>query len=106
VTVDWPTNADGDVFRRLQSQGFDFTIPHKIDFQIDFDAWPPSNEAIATLKRKYQVERYEPELDSPGYIQITLFALLTYDFVIDIQGSLSRQLSPFGGVCEAWGVLS
>src|SRR5437879_2362965 len=101
--MDWPANVDGDVFRRLQSQGFDFTRPHDIDFTIDFDVWPPSDEAITTLKRDYTIKRYEPESGSPGYLQITMFALVTYDFVTGVQKTLTRQLSPFGGACESWG---
>jgi hypothetical protein len=106
VTTDWPADADGDVFRRLQSEGFDFTTPHKIDFQIDFGAWPPPDEAIVALKRDHKVERHEPEKGAAGYIQVSIFAPLTYDFVVITQDELSRLLLPFGGVCEAWGVLS
>lgn len=104
--MDWPIDADGNVLRSLQSHNFDFTIPHKIDFQIEFDAWPPSDEAVTTLKRDYAVELHGPEMDSSGYVQISIVALLTYDLVITIQNSLSQQLRPFGGTCEAWGVLS
>ena len=104
--MDWPAGADGNVFRSLQSRGFDFAKPRDIDFQIDFAAWPPPDEAIATLERDYTVQRYEPEGDGSGYLQITIFAMLTYDFVIAMQDNFSRQLSPFGGRCECWGVLS
>ena len=106
MTIDWPADVDGDVFRRLQSGGFDFGKPHKIDFQIDFNAWPPSDEAIALLTRDYAVERYEPEDDGPGYLQITVVAPLSYNFVIGIQENLSQRLSPFGGICNSWSVLS
>jgi hypothetical protein len=104
--MDWPATVDGDVFRRLQSHGFDFTEPHNIDFQIDFAVWPPLDEAVAALECDYTVERYEPETDSRGFLQVTIFALLTYDFVIGVQENLTRKLSPFGGVCECWGALS
>ena len=103
--MSWPADVDGDVFRRLESHGFDFTKPHMVDFQIDFNSWPPSDEAIAILTRDYSVEQFEPESGS-GFLQISVFSLLTYDFVIGMQDTLTRQLSPFGGVCEAWGVLS
>ena len=104
--MNWPAGADGDVFRRLQSDNFDFTISHKIDFQIDFDPWPPQDEVIATLDREYKIERHEPQKDALGYIQITIVAPLTYDLVMGMQDKLSRQLSPFGGFCESWGILS
>ena len=39
--MSWPETADGDVFRRLQSSQFDFSSLREIDFNVDFEHWPP-----------------------------------------------------------------
>lgn len=58
----WPNDADGDVFRRLESHGFDFTKEYDVDFNVDFDDWPPPAESVNLLKSKYNnVEIVEPE---------------------------------------------
>lgn len=41
MTPDWPNDADGDVSRRLLHHGFDFSRPHAVDFNVDFDRWLP-----------------------------------------------------------------
>jgi hypothetical protein len=63
-TSDWPEDADGDVFRRLRDHGFDFIRRYAIDYNVDFDAWPPSAEAIEWLEREFgHVSLYPPEDD-------------------------------------------
>jgi len=47
--MDWPNDADDDVFRRLQENGFDFGNEYTIDFNIDFDRWSPKAETIKAL---------------------------------------------------------
>jgi len=35
--MSWPTDADGDVLRRLQNGGFDFSKPTLIDFNVTYE---------------------------------------------------------------------
>ncbi len=44
--MDWPNDADGDVFRRLKNSNFDFSKKYTIDFTIDFQFWPTGLVAI------------------------------------------------------------
>jgi len=46
----WPNDADGDVFRRMQKSEFDFDKAIDIDFNVDFDSWPPSDELVCMLR--------------------------------------------------------
>jgi hypothetical protein len=107
VSVDgFPAGADGDVLRRLQENGFDFSRPHDIDFAIDFDAWPPADDAIAWLKQHYQsVAIYDPEDGDPGDVIVQVHGLVTHDLVVQTQAAISSAMSAFGGICEAWGML-
>lgn len=42
--MNWPDDADGDVLRRMEESGFNFEKVVVIDFNIDFDHWPLSEE--------------------------------------------------------------
>ena len=102
----WPKDADGDVFRRLEAAGFDFTVSHNIDFNIDFDAWPPSADLIRHLRQQYpNLKMFEPDGERKGYVLLVIEAKLSYELVMFVQSSVSKLAAPFGGVCESWGVM-
>jgi hypothetical protein len=102
----WPPDADGDVFRRLEAKNFDFTVEYAIDFNVDFEDWPPHPDAISWLQAKYRnVEVYEPEEDFNGYIQFKIHSKLNYSLVIETQAEVTTQMQQYGGLCETWGVL-
>ena len=104
--MSWPETADGDVFRRLEVNRFDFSSAHVIDFNVDFGVWPPAKEAIAWLERKYgPIEIHEPEEDFNGYLSFTIEAKVTYELVISTQEVVSEAMAVHHGVCESWGVL-
>jgi hypothetical protein len=101
----WPHDADGDVFRRLEANGFDFTAEYEIDFNVDFEEWPPKPDAIAWLQSHYSdVEVYEPEEDFNGSVQFKIRSKVNYTLVVDTQTKVSEEMRQYGGVCESWGV--
>ena len=102
----WPENADGDVFRKLSSKGFDFSKVYAIDFNIDFDQWPPSTEAVQTISNVFPGAKvYEDDDGKGGYVLFQLNAKLTYELVISTQTRANALVAPLGGRCESWGVL-
>jgi hypothetical protein len=102
----FPDDADGDVLRRLEKSGFDFSTTWEIDFMVDFDSWPPSQAALDILKKEYSaIEVYAPDDDGDGYILFSINAPVSYDLIMDTQQTASSLVFSFGGVCEAWGVL-
>jgi hypothetical protein len=102
--MDWPDNVDGDVLRRTEAQGLDFSTPHRIDFDVDFESWPPSLEAIEALEGRFGHVEVMDE-GASGYLHFELHDRVTYDLVMATQRVASELMRPFGGVCEAWGVL-
>ncbi len=93
------------MFRRLEADGFNFSVPHNIDFNIDFDAWPPSPELIKLLRQQYpNLKVFEPDGKGKGYV-LFVIEQLTYELVMFVQSSVSELAAPFGGVCESWGVM-
>ena len=104
--AEWPQDADGDVLRRLKDAGLDFATPHTLDFNVDFDSWPPKPEAVALLTAWFPSARLiEPDGGDPGYALFQIFEKLSYEFVVGVQAKVSRAMRPFGGVCESWGIL-
>ena len=104
--MSWPETADGDVFRRLESSGFDFSSEYEIDFNVDFDNWPPPAEAMGWIEREYEnVTTYPASDDFNGYVQFKIVEKLTYDLVVTTQDRTSSAVAQYGGVCESWGVL-
>ena len=102
----WPQDADGDVFRRLAASGLDFEVPYSIDFNIDFETWPPSPELIKFLRKQYSdIKVFEPDGESSGYVLFVVNAKLTYELVMFVQSTVSELAAPYGGVCESWGVM-
>ncbi|MEM7226738.1 MAG: ribonuclease E inhibitor RraB [Pseudomonadota bacterium] len=98
----WPDDADGDVLRRLQDAGFNFSREVEIDFNIDFEDWPPSHEFTEGLKLACPGAKIVFEED---HIQLRLRAPVTYEYVVHMQTDLTEIARPFGGWCESWGVL-
>lgn len=102
----WPNDADGDVFRKLHAKGFDFSQPYTIDFNIDFNSWPPSAEAMSAIMMKFpEAKVYEDDDGQNGYVLFKITAPLTYELVMNTQAKASALAAPYNGRCESWGVL-
>lgn len=101
--MDWPSDVDGDVFRRLQSEGFDFDREIEVDFNIDFEKWPPPDGAITTLTQAMPQAAISMQ-DDNEYVLLKIRATLTYSFVMETQAELTQLAQPYGGKCDSWGV--
>ena len=107
LVVDWPDDADGDVFRRLAESDFDFSKPHTVDYNVDFNSWPPQQPAIDLLASIYgAIEISEPGEFGAGYVLFQIHAPVTYEYVTTVQRNVSIAMAPYGGICESWGVMS
>ena len=99
----WPSGLDGEVFRRLHLQDFEFSKEHPIEFIVDFANWPPPPGITARLQEAFPAAAISENED--GYLLVTLNSKLTYEFVVEMQARLTEIAQPFGGVCESWGLL-
>ena len=101
----WPQGDDGDVFRSLAAQGFDFSSEHVIDFNVDFADWPPPAAALAWLESEFPnaTTVYPPDGELDGYVLVKVTAELTYALVINAQQRLSEAMATRGGSCQSWG---
>lgn len=110
--MNWPNDADGDVLRRLEGNGFNFEKEVEIDFNIDFNHWPLTNEEKEQINNLYpDASFYDPDEEDIeegnliGYVQFQLIAKLTYELVMSTQEKVTEQMKQFGGWCESWGVM-
>ncbi|ESQ83234.1 hypothetical protein AEAC466_13360 [Asticcacaulis sp. AC466] len=90
--MDWPSDADGDVMRRLQKGGFDFDREVEIDFNIDFDRWPPDASIMAVLANAFPSATVSVE---EGYMRVQVRSLVTYAF----DENAGR---PHSDMCRIW----
>jgi hypothetical protein len=105
TTLKWPDTTDGDVFRRMEANGFDFSIEHEIDFNVNFDNWPPSQAVLDIIYELYpNAKTNEPDSEYDGDVSFIVNALLDYEMVIRVQNEVTKAVAPYGGVCESWGV--
>ena len=102
--MNWPDDVDGDVLRRMEASGFDFLQPHVVQFEIEFESWPPPEDAIDALRNRFgEVVIFDEE--AGGYLEFEVCARVSYDLVMTTQQVASDLMAPFGGTCESWGVL-
>jgi hypothetical protein len=104
--MSWPDDADGDVFRRLEADGFDFSKSYAVDYNVDFESWPPAPDALKLLSSQYgSIELFEPHEDGGGYVLFQVIGPVTYEGVTSVQRRTSSAMQLFGGICESWGVI-
>jgi hypothetical protein len=101
----FPGDSDGDVLRDLEKSGFDFSQRYLIDFNVDFEQWPPSPKAMSILSHKYpSTKAYEPDGETPGYLQFQVYGHLTHALVTKVQMEVSNLMAEFNGECISWGI--
>jgi len=92
--------------RRLGSSGFDFARAYDIDFNVDFDEWPPAKAAVSWITDHFAcVFLHDPDDGSRGYVRLVVRGKVTYELVTTVQRQVSSALLQFGAVCDSWGVL-
>lgn len=106
ISADRQDDADGGVFRNLAADGFDFSVPHSVDYNVDFKSWPPPAAALEWLRTQFgELGLYPPDEDMGGYVEFKVVERLTYEGVTSTQRRVAVAMEPFGGICESWGVM-
>jgi hypothetical protein len=100
--MDWPQDADGDVMRRLSAAGFAFDKPTSIDFNVDFEAWPPNELALAVISNAFPDATITQEGD---YVLVQITSIVSYEGVTSVQERLSALTANYGGRCDSWGLM-
>jgi hypothetical protein len=89
----------------LQANGFDFTKPTVIDFKVFFEVWPAHKDAMLRMTHEYSsVSSCGTDDEFGGFLEFQVYALLTYELVINTMGYVTELMSPYRGACLSWGV--
>lgn len=99
--MSWPNDADGDVFRSLQADGFDFSAPALIDFNVEVKDPATWGDAVDAAVDAFPDAGIGEE-ETHFVVQIS--APLTYDFVVATQKKLTDVTAAHGGKCNSWSV--
>ena len=109
--MNWPNDVDGEVLKNLEENGFDFDEEVDLDFIVDFDHWPLSDDEKKSIQTLYPNctfidpdEDALDEIDTEPYVQLTINTKLSYDFVVNTQKEITNQMKQYGGWCDSWGV--
>jgi len=103
----FPSDANGDVFRRMVSGGDDITQPRMIDFCHLF---PERQQALAFAEEmddrelKVCISYYEPQ--DMWQVTVNRYMFPTYQEVTSLELSLAAKAESLGGKPNGWGCMS
>lgn len=101
----FPNDANGDVLRRMQSQGDDLSKPRNIDFEFIFQTEPNAKsfakEAAKVPGTKVKSSRYEER--RMWETTVTKHMLPTYENITNMEESLTRTAKLHDGEPDGWG---
>ena len=99
----FPTDVDGDVLRRLEKGGFDFTKPTDVEFYC-YASDVHTAEKIEKLMQGvgFLADVVKDEDDDSVSVYFKKQMLLTYDGVIAEQKLADQRLVAFDTNCDGW----
>lgn len=101
----WPRDPHGDVLRKLEADGFDFSRPALIDFNIRFQSQLP-HHVLKRLCRDYpSMALWRIDEDSGDCLEFQVYALVSYELVINTLGHVIELMSPCKGIRSSWAVV-
>ena len=104
MTMDYPSDADGDALRRVASDGNDMSQPMDIEFSVIVPDRLSAERVVSTsAEHGYAASLYHDDEDDRWTVYCTKRMLASYDGVVRAQAELDRLSSPFGGCCDGWG---
>ena len=106
---EFPDDENGDVMRRMQRNGDDFTKPRDIDFSVVFPSEIAANEFAGRFRQsgyKVSVEEWDGNRELPWDVTITRFMLPNHAKITEMEETLNLAAFPLGGRKDGWGCLT
>jgi len=109
--MQYPDDLNGDVFRRMEESGFDFSSEHVVDFHAVFateeDADRIARMYVADAKAGEKLTNIETRPYPEGGMELTLSKkmLVTYSAVCEFESKFQQRVSQVEGYLDGWGVL-
>lgn len=108
----YPDDANGDVFRSLEENNFDFSKEYPVDFYAVY-ATEEESDSIAKLyvedwRNGDAFKKIETRPCDKGGMELELVPImkLTYENVVSFENRLAERTSKVNGYLDGWGVLS
>lgn len=107
----YPDNENGDVFRRMESHGFDFSKEHVVDFHAVMATEEAADKVarmfLADHKAGRKLENIETKPHAVGGMRLDLSKkmMVTYEAVTEFEALLEERVSQFEGYLDGWGVM-
>ena len=107
---EFPDDADGDVLRRLEEAGFDFTKAYDVDFYCYANDESTAKQILKKSEQIGYVSKIfvdeEDENKSKQYsVYMSVNIKITYAEVMRRQTELDGWLSDYNTRCDGWGGL-
>ncbi len=109
--MNYPKDVNGDVFRRMEAHGFDFSMEHVVDFHAvmatEEEADQIARQYLADHKAGDRLTNIETKPHPKGGMEVHLAKkmLVTYETVTRFEGTLGERVSKLNGYLAGWGVL-
>ncbi|MEX2287801.1 MAG: ribonuclease E inhibitor RraB [Planctomycetaceae bacterium] len=107
----FPDDTNGDIFRMMERDGFDFTSEHVVDFHAVFATEEEADRIahlyVADHKAGEKFTNIETQPFEEGGMELTLSKrmLVTYEAVSAFEARLAERVSQVNGYLDGWGVL-
>ncbi|MBW2942467.1 ribonuclease E inhibitor RraB [Zhongshania aquimaris] len=108
----YPNDVNGDVFRRLEEDNFDFSIEHPVDFYAIYateeEADLVAKQYATDWKRGQQFKNIETRPSEKGGMELELVPIMkvTYENIVAFEKTLAERTAKVNGYLDGWGVLN
>ncbi len=109
--MEFPDDENGDVLRQMQEVGFDFTLPHDVEFFAIFAteemAEAVGNQFVADRAKGEKIITIRTQPAEAGGMELILVKrmLVTYENVTEFENRLAERVSHHGGYLDGWGAM-
>ncbi len=109
--MQFPQDVNGDVFRRMQKSGLDFSKSHDVEFfavfRTESEADVVAKQYLADHKSGNRLVKIDTRPAKKGGMELLLVKniSLTYEGVTAFERRLLERVSAHDGYLDGWGVL-
>jgi hypothetical protein len=107
--MDFPDDANGDVLRRLQSDGDDLAKPRDVDFTVVFAIKGSAQkfaEHFEGLGHKVSIENSNCNSDLPWDVVVVKHMVPSHSAITQFEATLQDNAEGLGGSNDGWGCLA
>jgi hypothetical protein len=109
--MEFPTDENGDVLRRMQASGFNFSAPHDVEFFAVFrteeEADIVARQFVADRATGESIVAIETQPAERGGMELMIVKsmLITHENVSTFESRLAQRVSEHDGYMDGWGVM-